>query len=85
MSLFSTYRIETKKKITLTMLVGVTYACTDEFHQLFVQGRSAELRDVCIDGCGVLLGIMITLIIIKIYKIKGDKNGRFSEHNSTSL
>lgn len=28
------------------------YACTDEYHQLFVPGRSGQLRDVMIDAVG---------------------------------
>ena len=40
------------------------YACTDEFHQLFVMGRSCEMRDVLIDTLGSFVGILI------YYKIK---------------
>ena len=29
-------------------LIGTAYAVTDEFHQLFVAGRSCEVRDMCI-------------------------------------
>ena len=32
--------------------VGAGYAVTDEFHQLFVAGRSCEVRDMCIDAAG---------------------------------
>lgn len=42
--------------------IGFLYAITDEFHQTFVSGRSGEVRDVLIDGCGVLLGTIIILI-----------------------
>lgn len=38
--------------------IAVCYACTDEFHQYFVPGRSSELRDVCIDGLGALTGAL---------------------------
>lgn len=37
-------------------LVAVVYGMTDEFHQLFVPGRSADLHDVVADGLGGLLG-----------------------------
>ena len=37
---------------------------TDEIHQLFVPGRSGEIRDVCIDSLGVITGIIIFLIIL---------------------
>lgn len=32
------------------------YACTDEFHQRFVSGRSGQFRDVLIDSLGGLIG-----------------------------
>lgn len=34
-------------------LLGVGFACTDEFHQYFVSERSASIIDVGIDGIGV--------------------------------
>lgn len=45
------------------------YACTDEFHQLFVPGRSCQFRDVCIDSAGALIGVLLfSLIKHKIEK-----------------
>lgn len=49
-------------------IAGTLYAGTDEFHQLFVEGRSCEFRDACIDAAGVACGIAIVAIIIR--KIK---------------
>jgi len=39
------------------------YACSDEFHQRFVAGRSGEFRDVMIDFSGAVLGVLIILLI----------------------
>ena len=39
-------------------LIGTAYAMTDEFHQAFVPGRSCEFRDMVIDSCGVLTGVL---------------------------
>ncbi len=36
------------------------YGATDEFHQMFTQGREARVRDVFIDGIGA--GVVIYLI-----------------------
>lgn len=47
-------------------LAGILYAATDEIHQLFVPGRSGELRDVCIDSIGVILGTLLFLFFIRI-------------------
>lgn len=35
------------------------FAGGDEFHQLFVDGRSGQLRDVLIDSCGAAVGVLI--------------------------
>ncbi len=45
---------------------AVLFAVTDEFHQLFVPGRSGELTDVLIDGGGALIGIVIAVGIAYI-------------------
>ena len=38
---------------------GVAAACIDETIQAFVPERAPGLRDVCIDSCGVLTGILL--------------------------
>ena len=56
----------------LSAAICLLYAVSDEVHQLFVPGRSGEIRDVCIDFCGSLLMITILALsaryIKKIYK-----------------
>jgi hypothetical protein len=47
-------------------LIPIVYACTDEFHQYFVPGRSCELRDVCIDSTGALLGVIIIRLMLRV-------------------
>ena len=63
---FNTYQIDKKKCIIYSIIFCFIYACSDEFHQKFVEGRSCELRDVCIDTCGATLGNLISLLVIKI-------------------
>jgi len=41
----------------LALLSCSLYAVTDEIHQLFVPGRSGELRDVMIDSIAALVGV----------------------------
>jgi len=60
------YKISDKRKIFLSWTLGTIYAITDEIHQLFVAGRSGEIRDVCIDTLGVITGICILMLIFKI-------------------
>lgn len=61
-----------KKTIIISVIFCMLYACTDEFHQYFVSGRSASIIDVMIDTCGSLLSTSILFIIQKyINKRKG--------------
>lgn len=46
--------------------IGTVYAATDEFHQTFSDGRSPQIRDVCIDSSGVLFGILAMAAICVI-------------------
>ncbi len=62
------------KTVLITLFICLLYATSDELHQLFVSGRSGELRDICIDGCGSLLGeLLISLLMILKNKIKEKK------------
>ena len=49
--------------------ICVLYAMSDEFHQLFVPGRSGELADVGIDATGALLGIGFYVIVRKAIRM----------------
>lgn len=49
---------------------GAAYAACDEFHQLFVPGRSGQFTDVCIDSTGVILGILIFCLFRRIISEK---------------
>ncbi|MEG1309715.1 MAG: VanZ family protein [Bacilli bacterium] len=61
-NLISDYTI--KNLILISILLSVSYALTDEIHQLFVVGRGGSLIDVLIDTLGASTGIFI------YYKIK---------------
>ncbi len=52
-----------RERIT-AWLAGTLYAVTDEIHQSFVPGRSCELRDMGIDSCGVLTGVLAVSLVI---------------------
>lgn len=43
----------------MAMLVAVLYACTDEFHQLFVPERAGRVFDVGVDSTGALLMLLL--------------------------
>ena len=60
-----------KHPLVISIIFSFLYACTDEIHQIFVPGRSAQFRDVLIDTLGASFGATITYLTIKFFaKIK---------------
>lgn len=60
-----------KRPLAMSILFSFLYAITDEIHQIFVPGRSAQFQDVLIDTIGASFGAIITYLIIKLFtKIK---------------
>ncbi|MDD3360217.1 MAG: VanZ family protein [Hespellia sp.] len=45
-------------------ILGTGYAATDEFHQLFVAGRSGQMSDVMLDSFGVFAGVLIACFFL---------------------
>ena len=62
------YKISDKNKVIISCSIGTAYAITDELHQLFVPGRSGEIRDVFIDSFGIIIGIIIIRLLLKMIK-----------------
>ena len=54
-----------KKLIIYSLLICFLYACSGEFHQLFIIGRSARVLDVIIDTFGSFCSISIFYIFNK--------------------
>lgn len=53
-------------KIYYAIGLSILYSCTDEFHQLFISGRSGSIKDVLIDSIGILIGTYLyKLLFIK--------------------
>lgn len=55
----NTFNIDVKKQICISILFCVFYSLTDEFHQLFIPGRSGKILDVFVDLIGSIFGILI--------------------------
>lgn len=68
MLLMYTFKLETYKKTIISLVVGGIYAISDECHQIFIPGRGPSVTDVFIDTLGVLVGIIIVIVLISIYK-----------------
>ncbi len=71
-----TYRISMFAKFFFSSLISLLYSISDEYHQLYIDGRSSELRDILIDFCGSLIAILFIMIIVRLNK-KGLMNKLF--------
>ena len=64
-NLVSKYNV--KHIYLISFIICVLYASSDEFHQLFVPGRSGQVTDIFIGMIGVVLGLSI-YCLIKYFK-----------------
>jgi len=62
------------KTYMISFLLTAFYSCTDEFHQLFIEGRSGEIRDVMVDSTGALIGLLVIFLLIKTDKCSKSTN-----------
>ena len=63
------------KKIWSAVFLVMLYAATDEFHQLFVGGRSGQISDIFIDTCGGMAGAFVIYLIYKFKNFRKTENG----------
>lgn len=64
--MFLTYEFSDSKRMIFSLLIGVEYAAIDEIHQLFIDGRSGQISDVCIDAIGIAIGVCFVMAVYKI-------------------
>jgi VanZ family protein len=68
------YPLYKKYPATFTLVVASLYGMVDELHQIFVPGRTADIRDWLADFLGSVLGVLIIkFILIKLKQIEGNK------------
>ena len=53
----------------------VIYACSDEFHQLFVAGRTSRVTDVLIDTAGGAVGLILWQVFPWIKRLTSYQDG----------
>lgn len=70
------------KQLVLGFGMCVLFAVTDETHQLFIEGRSGETRDVLIDSAGAALGLVL---YAAIGKLAGLRKNSSNKHMKTEL
>lgn len=57
------------KSVIIALLVCFIYAISDEVHQLFINGRSGEVKDILIDTMGAVYGTLFYLCAHFIIKL----------------
>ena len=67
------YKVLEVKYIITGVLFCMLYAISDEIHQLFVSGRSCQIKDILIDTTGSITGILIYYLLYKHRKNKLNK------------
>ena len=71
MLLFGAMTGTRKIRMGYAWLAASCYAATDEFHQLFVPGRSSQFTDVCIDSGGAAFGILVAAgVSLLVFRIR---------------
>lgn len=58
-----TFNIKMSLRIFISAFFCFLYALSDEFHQMFVDGRGASFTDCMIDTSGTLIGILAALVL----------------------
>lgn len=76
--LFSEFK-SLKDSAIYAFMLSVIYAASDEFHQLFVPGRSGQIRDVAIDSLGALTGILLSILIVNLVCLINKKRMRVND------
>ena len=57
-SFIDCYQRGRKTTVSISLLICLLYAISDEVHQLFVGGRSGQVSDVLLDFCGAIVGVL---------------------------
>jgi len=52
--------------ILLSVALTTMYAASDEFHQIFIAGRSGEIKDVLLDSSGAIAGAFFLSFIANL-------------------
>ncbi|MDW7732243.1 MAG: VanZ family protein [Methanolobus sp.] len=72
-------RILKKYAAVLAIIIGILYGISDEFHQMYVPGRTSSIHDLYADGLGVTIAQIVFVILLIIglqIRKKGKKETR---------
>ena len=74
-----------KYALAMSIFLSFLYACTDELHQIFVPGRSAQFRDVLIDTLGASFGCLLIHTLLTLFtKLKSNSKSKTQCPSQTS-
>lgn len=59
-------RATARDLIALSVVICVLGASIDETIQLFVPGRSGQVADVLIDSCGIVAGVALRTVVVRL-------------------
>ena len=64
----SEYRLWRRDMLSALLAFGFSlfYACTDEVHQLFVEGRACRFSDVLVDSAGIVVGVLLCRLLQRL-------------------
>jgi len=65
-----------RRRAALTMVLGVLYGATDEWHQSFIPGRQVEAGDLLADSAGTLLGLAAAAMALRLTPSGGKRTGK---------
>lgn len=74
---FNTLKMKLNRMLLYSIAFGLIYASSDEIHQFFVFGRSAQITDVLIDTLGVATGAVIFITAQEISKKIKKQHGEY--------
>lgn len=62
--------VKGNEKFIIALGICFIYACTDEYHQTFVNGRTGQFSDTLIDTFGGFISCLMYTFMMKINKIR---------------
>ena len=69
----------------IALVVCMIYAVTDEYHQLFVGGRGAQMKDIFIDWAGAATGIIVATLLGLLGKIRKPRSENRKSNSSYKI
>lgn len=62
------YNVRLTRVLPYSTLISMLYACSDEYHQTFVPGRSGQLSDILLDTAGAFCGAVLVMFVVVLIK-----------------